>query len=243
MDDVKKPFGAAVRAWRKHLGISQEELAGRAELHRTYVCDVERGTRNVSLESIEKLARALEIPLATLFSYAEVPSAEPLARLRARGLVDILFVEDSPEDVDLAMQTLKEAGIANRIRVARDGAEALRLLFGDEPAPLGAAARPASGAAGPYLPQIILLDIGLPKIEGLEVLRRIKSHPATAAIPVVVLTASSRQSDWQESKRLGAAAFIVKPLDFQNLTRVTPKLSLQWALLEAAPVTAQAAAA
>src|SRR5208282_4567867 len=92
--DVKKPFGAAVRAWRSRLGISQEELAGRAGLHRTYVCDVERGARNVSLVSIEKLALALEISTATLFSRQPSPGQPGKPRLAEEGLVDILFVED-----------------------------------------------------------------------------------------------------------------------------------------------------
>ena len=232
MDDVKKPFGASVKAWRGRLGISQEELAGRAGLHRTYVCDVERGARNVSLESIEKLARALEISVAALFSYAENPGGESPPRLPAKGLVDILFIEDTPQDVELALQALKDAGIANRIRVARDGAEALQLLLGDEERSLGPARRETLDRWEKYHPQVILLDLGLPKVDGLEVLRRIKSHERTASIPVIVLTASARERDWHACKRLGAAAYIVKPLDFQNLTRVTPQLSLQWALLK-----------
>src|SRR5580700_478658 len=105
--DVKKPFGAAVRAWRGRLGISQEELAGRAGLHRTYICDVERGARNVSLESIEKLAHALEIPTARLFS-GDPATGEPGAPgLGGETLVDILFVEDNPRDAALAVKALK----------------------------------------------------------------------------------------------------------------------------------------
>jgi two-component system response regulator len=236
MDEVKRPFGASVRAWRHRLGISQEELAARAGLHRTYVCDVERGTRNVSLESIEKLARALEISITTLFSYGAAPASERQERIAAKEMIDILYVEDTPEDVEMAMQTLKDAGIANRIRVARDGAEALHLLLGEEKPSAPATPGQIAARTDRYVPQVILLDLSLPKINGLEVLRRIKSHPRTASIPVVVLTASSREFDWQASKRLGAAAYIVKPLNFENLTRVTPSLSMQWALLSPAVV-------
>src|SRR5271168_4531815 len=96
--DVKKPFGTSVRTWRHRLGISQEELAGRAGLHRTYICDVERGARNVSLESIEKLARALEISTATLFTLLPSPGQAARPRVTEEGLVDILFVEDDPRD-------------------------------------------------------------------------------------------------------------------------------------------------
>src|SRR5580658_5917391 len=105
--DVKKPFGASVRIWRHRLGISQEELAGRAGLHRTYVCDVERGVRNVSLESIEKLARALEISTADLFSYDLASGKEEGLHLADEGLVDILYVEDDAQDAQMAMLALK----------------------------------------------------------------------------------------------------------------------------------------
>jgi CheY-like chemotaxis protein len=222
MDDVKKPFGTSVRAWRSRLGISQEELAGRAGLHRTYVCDIERGARNVSLESIQKLARALEISVAALFSYADAAGTDLPKRGPARELVDILFVEDDPADAELAVQALQAAGIANRIQVARDGAAALNLLFQED----------GGGRTPSRRPQIILLDLSLPKVDGLEVLRRIKGDPRTASIPVIVLTGSSRERDLQASKRLGAEAYIVKPLDFRNLSEVTSQLSLQWALLK-----------
>src|SRR5580658_5743882 len=114
--DVKKPFGASVRIWRHRLGISQEELAGRAGLHRTYVCDVERGARNVSLESIEKLARALEISTASLFSCLPSPGQAARPHFTEEGLVDILFVEDDPQDAQMAMMALK--GITNWVQWA-----------------------------------------------------------------------------------------------------------------------------
>src|SRR5690606_7840860 len=85
-------------------------------------------------------------------------------------------------------------------------------------------------------PQLILLDLGLPKIGGLEVLRRIKADPSTRDIPVIVLTASSHDRDILVSKRLGAETYIVKPVDFQNLSEATPKLSFQWALLKPSPL-------
>src|SRR5437764_14731308 len=94
-NDVKKYFGAAVRSRRDHLGISQEELAGRAGLHRTYISDVERGARNVSLESIYRLATALEVPLSVLFARVEELSSDQPPSVSAVELVDILIVEDS----------------------------------------------------------------------------------------------------------------------------------------------------
>jgi CheY-like chemotaxis protein len=227
--DVKKQFGAAVRFHRDQLGISQEELAGRAGLHRTYISDVERGARNVSLESIHRLANALEVPLSILFSRVDEASAGKSSQpsLLPDEMVDILIVEDSSDDAELTIKALKDVRVTNRIYVVRDGATALDFLF----------------CKGVYThrkhsdrPQIILLDLGLPKIDGLEVLRQIKGDPRTRTIPVIVLTVSSRDRDIAASQRLGAEAYIVKPVDFQNLSGVTPQLSLQWALLKRAPM-------
>jgi len=217
--DVKKTFGATVRTWRSILRISQEELAGRSGLHRTYICDVERGARNLSLESIEKLARALEISTATLF--ASAPGQPETSGFAGDGLVDILFVEDDPRDVALAMEALK--GITNWVQVVHDGHAALDFLFCQ-----GKFARRQINQR----PQLVLLDLGLPKIRGLEVLRRVKSDPRTSSIPVVVLTGSDSDRDIRTSKRLGAAAYIVKPVDMINLTQVVPILRLQWALVK-----------
>jgi CheY-like chemotaxis protein/DNA-binding XRE family transcriptional regulator len=227
--DVKKQFGAAVRFYRDHMGISQEELAGRAGLHRTYISDVERGARNVSLESIHRLTSALEVPLSVLFARLDEVQSGPLPGPSFSGdeLVDILIVEDSAEDAELTIKALKDVRITNHIHVVRDGATALDFLF----------------SRGEYVhrkrsnrPQLILLDLGLPKIDGLEVLRQIKSDPRTRTIPVIVLTVPGRDRDAASSQRLGADGFIVKPVDFQNLSGITPQLSLQWALVKRASV-------
>jgi len=228
-NDVKKHFGAAVRLRRDHLGISQEELAGRAGLHRTYISDVERGARNVSLESIHRLAAALEVPLSVLFARLEEISSELPVRpsVSAEELVDILIVEDSAADAELVVKALKEVRITNHIFVVRDGAAALDFLFfrGE-----------FSQRRRTERPQIILLDLGLPKIDGLEVLRQIKADSRTRMISVIVLTVSDRDRDVMMSQRLGADGYIVKPVDFINLIGVTPQLSLQWALLKRAPL-------
>lgn len=222
--DVKKPFGSAVRRWRGRLGVSQEELAGRAGLHRTYICDVERGARNVSLESIEKLARALEISTATLFSYEPAGSQTETKKFAGEALVDILLVEDDPHDTEITMEALK--GITNWVQVVCDGQAALDFLF---------CQGEFTNRQPSQRPQLILLDLRLPIIDGLEVLRRVKSVPQTSSIPVVVLTSSDRDRDIQTSKRLGAAGFIAKPVDMGSLTHVTPILRYQWALLKPPP--------
>jgi CheY-like chemotaxis protein len=136
--------------------------------------------------------------------------------------IDILFVEDNADDIELTMRALKRARFANRIHTVRDGAEALDFLF----------------CTGAYalrdrasLPQLILLDVGLPKVDGIEVLRRVKEDAALRTIPVVMLTSSESYKDFAATKRLGADGYIVKPVDFSNLSEVTPGLNLQWALL------------
>jgi len=212
-----------VRAWRKRLGYSQEQLAERADLHRTYVSDVERGARNLSLESITRMAEALNISAARLF-----PGAEPAVDSAGTSgctsvLVEILLVDDNADDVELALHTFKQSRVANRIQVAANGQEALDYLFAEG----GQADRPAVAR-----PHLILLDLYLPKVSGLEVLRRIKGHAYTRDIPVVILTNSQAFNDFEECRRLGAETHLVKPLNFQRLSQITPRLNLDWALCQ-----------
>ena len=227
MGNVKKQFGAAVRLRRNHLAISQEELAGRAGLHRTYISDVERGARNVSLESIHRLADALAVPASALFPQSEEVASgsgpNNTSSLLPDELVEILIVEHSTTDAEMAIQALRNMRVTNRVFVVRHGQEALDFLF----------------CKGEYAhrkrsdrPQIILLDLAIPKVEGMEVLRQIKADTRTRTIPVVVMTDSNRDRDVQASQKLGADAYIIKPVDFQNLSEVIPRLSLQWALLK-----------
>jgi two-component system response regulator len=222
--DFINRFGASVRNRRFQLGISQEELANRADLHRTYIAGVEGGARNITLKSIEKLAAALEVPIPDLLSQ----SAEGSRRRATNGLktVEILLVEDNPDDVTLTLEGFREARIANPVHVVSSGEEALDFLF-------------ATGShqkrKGHPMPRVILLDLNLPRIDGLEVLRRIKEDARSKHIPVVVLTVSRNSRDVIASRRLGAATYIVKPVDFQNFSRVAPEISMRWALLEADP--------
>jgi two-component system, response regulator len=213
--ELKILLGNAIKRKRAALGISQEELAARAGLHRTYVSDVERGARNPSLESVEKLARALEVSLSML--------------LQKEGdnqtLVEILLVEDEPDDIELTMRAFERARLTNPIHVARDGVEALEFLF--------AQGRYAAREDHP-VPKVVLLDLNLPKKSGLEVLRRIKADSLTKDIAVIVLTVSTRDRDMAECRRLGAETYIVKPVDFQNFSEVTSHLQLAWTLVKPA---------
>ena len=141
--------------------------------------------------------------------------------------IEILLVEDNPNDVELALHALKKNNLANHIHVARDGAEALDYLLG-------------SGMEAPgkinHKPKVILLDLKLPKVDGLEVLKRIKADERTKSIPVVVLTSSREERDIVETYRLGVNSYIIKPVDFEQFTEAVRQLGLYWLLLNQPPV-------
>ena len=140
--------------------------------------------------------------------------------------IEILLVEDNPNDVELTLRALKKNNLTNRVHVVKDGAEALEYIF----------------ANGPYAyrkiedhPRVILLDLKLPKVDGLEVLRKIKSDERTKVIPVVVLTSSKEERDLVESYRLGANSYIAKPVDFESFVKAVADLGLYWLLLNQPP--------
>jgi two-component system response regulator len=144
----------------------------------------------------------------------------------AENAIEILLVEDNPNDVRLTLHAFKRHNLANRIHVVRDGAEALEFIFCT-----GAYADRQIGDA----PKVILLDLKLPKIDGLEVLRQIKSDARTRTIPVVMLTSSSEERDLVESYQLGVNSYIVKPVDFDQFNEVARVLGLYWLLLNRVP--------
>ena len=141
-------------------------------------------------------------------------------------MVELLLVEDNPQDLEMTQRALKKANLANRIQVARDGAEALEFVFCEGP---HAGCKLADG------PKIILLDLKLPKIDGLEVLKRIKGDPRTKLIPVVVLTSSKEQRDVVESYQLGVNSYIVKPVNFERFAEAVRDLGFYWLLLNQPP--------
>ena len=142
------------------------------------------------------------------------------------GAVEILLVEDSPEDLELTLRSFQKAKLGNRIEVARDGAEALDFIFCE-----GA----HENRRMEDMPKVILLDLKLPKVDGLEVLRRIKSDPRTRAIPVVVLTSSKEQKDVVDSYSLGVNSYIVKPVNFEGFINAVQELGMYWLLLNQPP--------
>ena len=140
--------------------------------------------------------------------------------------VEILLVEDNPADVELTLRALTSHHLANQLFVCRDGAEAIDFFFGDAPNALRDIG---------VIPRVILLDLNLPKVDGLEVLRRLKGDDRTRAIPVVVLTSSAEQPDIAAAYRLGANSYIVKPVDFEAFSRAVSDLGLYWLLVNRPP--------
>lgn len=136
----------------------------------------------------------------------------------------ILLVEDNPRDEALTLRALKKSNIVNKVTIARDGAEALDYLF----------ARGADGTRNP-LPHLILLDLKLPKIDGHEVLRRIRSDERTRLLPIVILTTSVEDKDRLEGYRLGANSYIRKPVDFTEFVEAVVHLGLYWLVLNQSP--------
>lgn len=146
--------------------------------------------------------------------------------MAAPSEVEILLVEDNPNDVELTLRALKSVNLTNRIHVVRDGAEALDFLF----------ARGAYAERnGAQAPKVVLLDLKLPKLDGLEVLARIRRDPRTKLLPVVVLTSSREEPDIQRSYALGVNSYIVKPVEFEAFVRAVSEAGLYWLLLNQPP--------
>lgn len=135
----------------------------------------------------------------------------------------ILLVEDNADDIDLTLLAFRRSRLANEVMVARDGVEALEILHGTETAP----PQP--------LPSIVLLDLKLPRVDGFEVLRRIREHPSTRLLPVVVLTSSAQERDLVQTYASGANSYIVKPVDFERFLEAAQHIGMYWLMLNRNP--------
>lgn len=137
-------------------------------------------------------------------------------------VVEILLVEDNPSDIKLAMHAFQKNNLANHVKVLRDGAEALEYVFCTDR---------YADRKGHGQPKVILLDLKLPLVDGLEVLRQLKSDPETKAIPVVVMTSSSEDRDMVNSYQLGVNGYVQKPLDFEQFISAVRQIGLFWLLI------------
>jgi CheY-like chemotaxis protein/DNA-binding Xre family transcriptional regulator len=204
---------------------SQEDLAERANLQRTYLSDVERGKRNITLATIDRLARALDTSASTLCAPLDDLDRDATA-VKAFGgrhkMVEILLVEDDPNDVELTLNAFRTARFVNHVQVVNDGVVALDYIF---------SRGKFAGSSSQQRPQIVLLDLNLPRVNGVEVLAQIKRAEQTRSIPVVILTTSKDDLMIAKCRQLGASIYVEKPVDFRRLCRVTPGLDFAWGLI------------
>ena len=140
--------------------------------------------------------------------------------------IEIILIEDNPNDAELVLRALKKHGLANKLQLLQDGAEALDFIF---------ATGAFAGREINHRPKLILLDLKLPKVDGLEILRRIKADERTRSVPVVVMTSSQEEKDIVESYSLGVNSYIVKPVDFDKFVQSVADLGLYWLLLNKVP--------
>lgn len=140
--------------------------------------------------------------------------------MERNNIVEILLVEDNPDDAGLAIRALRKHNLANHLLHLHDGEEALQFLFSERLTPM---------------PKVILLDLKMPKVDGIEVLRRLKSDEKKRMIPVVVLTSSKEERDIVESYKLGVNAYIVKPVDFDKFVKAISEIGFFWLLLNQSP--------
>lgn len=184
--DLQKRLGVVVRACRHELKISQEELGWRADVHRTYITDIERGARNVTLRTVANLATALQVTIGRLFAHVTAPAGAPardVAETAVGELREVLLVEYNVVAATATARAFKRAKLTNPLRIVRDGECALDYLFGT-----GRYAK-----RKPDRPQLILLVHDLPRMSGPEFMRRVKGDKRTRDIPIVLLTVSHRR--------------------------------------------------
>lgn len=141
--------------------------------------------------------------------------------------VEVLLVEDNIHDAEMTIRALKKVNLANHLVHVKDGAEALDFIF---------ARGNFSGRDGDGLPKVILLDIKMPKVDGIEVLRQLKSSEFSRSIPIVIMTSSKEEQDIISSYKLGVNSYVVKPVDFEGFARAVSQLGLYWLLTNQAPV-------
>lgn len=179
-------------------------------------------------EQAVTLPEAAETMIETVAASESTGSASVTASEVARGRrVDLLIVEDDSNDLELALRVLGQLNLAGHVQVARDGAEALAALL------------PDGEATTVSRPRLVLLDLKLPRYSGLEVLRRIKEHPATKTLPVVVMTSSALDADITASFDLGANSYVVKPVDFDGFADAIRQIGRYWLLLNTPAETAR----
>jgi two-component system, response regulator len=144
----------------------------------------------------------------------------------ATNAIEILLVEDNPADAEMTLRALRRNNLANRVHWVKDGEEALDYMF---------CAGAYAGRAQAGVPKLVMLDIKMPKVDGIEVLRRLKAEPATRAVPVVIMTSSNEERDVMETYKLGVNSYIVKPVEFDAFLETVAKIGLYWVITNRVP--------
>lgn len=219
-------FGLVVKELRRKKQLSQEELANRCGLHRTYITDIEHGTRNVSLKNISKIAHAVGESLHDVFAHVERYAhsnayGSQLATSR-QSPIKLLLIESDQRLAGQTAEELRRGAIDNTVYVVRSGEEAIKFLF---PAK-------TDENKNTNIPNVILLDVHPPNISGLEVLERIRKEKTTKDIPVVVLISSAADTEKERYRLLGVEEYLTKPLNIESLTTVMRRLGFRSLFLE-----------
>lgn len=210
--------GLKVGACRRKMGFTRDELALLSQVERTEITEIEHGMRDATLRDLLNLADALQVTVGKFLARLDAPDEAPIRKGLAPAVPKartILIVEDNPTDAALTVRAFKVAGIANQLVVAKDAEQGMEYLFGTG---VYAKEKPAK-------PQLIVLDLNLPGMSGIEFLRRVKGYPSTLHVPVVVLTATRNDHSIKECGRLGAESYIVKPLSLRSSVKETPNLT------------------
>lgn len=223
-------FGMVVKNLRREKQLSQEELANRCRLHRTYITDIEHGTRNVSLKNISKIAHAMDVPLQDVFARVDQYSQDGvhlIARTQdhsgsPRHPIEILLVEEDQDSIELTLQELHQRNISNKIHIMRSGEEAIKFLYTGQP----------EGNTAVHIPKVLLLELELPGISGLDVLEKIRSDKRTKQIPVIAMTSSAAEIDKERCHQLGVEEYLAKPLNIDSFSAVMRRMGFQLLLLQ-----------
>lgn len=218
-------FGLVVKELRRKKQLSQEELANRCGLHRTYITDIEHGTRNVSLKNISRIAHAVEESLQDLFArverYSQHSGSPAMHTFRPmmnnHAPIELLLIGEDQGFADQLVDELRRGRIGNTLHVVRSGDETVKYLF-----PVRTGEQHNS-----HQPTVILLDLQSPSMSGMEALERMRKEKNTKGIPVIALTASSTDVDPTRTESLGVDEYLTKPVSIDRLSAVLYKLGYQ----------------
>lgn len=205
-NDFLGSLGKRIRRLRKDAELTQEQLSGKADLHRTFIADVERGKRNLSAQNLRKIALALNVPLASLFEGLDSNTGH------------ILIADDSDEDVFLVKTAFRTAGLDYRLTHVRDGEQTLTYLKGNDPF--------SDRITFPF-PDLLMLDLKMPNLNGFDVLDALRNQPELR-VPVLIYSASGAQNDMQTALGLGAIEYCIKPLSLSATVELIKRLDQRW---------------